>query len=72
MKRVKKVGLQKEYTRSPFANTTVRRLFALSFIQPTEVAGAVNLIEQEMPNSNVNVLERIQLLKTWTRFLTKC
>ena len=58
MRRVKKVGLQKEYTRLPFVNTTVRRLFALSFIQPTEVARGVYLIEQEISNSNVNVLER--------------
>ena len=72
MKRVKNVGLQKEYTRSPFVTTTVGRLFVMWFIQPSEVAWAVNLIEQEISNSNVNVLERIQILKTWTRFLTKC
>ena len=50
MRRVKKVGLQREYTRSPFVNMTVRRLFSLSFIQPTEVGMAVVLIEQEISN----------------------
>ena len=60
MRRVKNVGLQKEYTRSLFVTTTVGRLFVLSFIRLLEVAWAVDLIEQEISNSNVNVLERIQ------------
>ena len=49
MRRIKNVCLQKEYTRSPFVNTTVRRLCAVVFL-PTEVAEAVDLIEQEMSN----------------------
>ena len=48
MRRVKKVGLQKEYTTSSFVNTVVRRLFVLSFIPPIEVPQAVNLIEREI------------------------
>ena len=48
MRRVKKVGLQREYASVPFVNTTVRRLFALSFVKPAEVPDAVGAIEAEM------------------------
>ena len=73
MRRVENVGLQREYTRSPFVNMTVRRLFALSFIRPVEVSQAVDSIEREISNSESGgVRMKLDTLmcyfkKTWLR-----
>ena len=51
MKRVKKVGLQSSYANVPVVNKTVRRLFALAFVQAWEVEEAVQLIEDDAADS---------------------
>ena len=73
MRRVKRVGLQREYASVPFVNVTVRRLFALAFVPEAEVAAAVDMIDDEISEcGNGHVAGKLNELmiyfkKTWLR-----
>lgn len=71
MRRVKRVGLQREYASVPFVNVTVRRLFALAFVPEAEVAAAIDMIDDEISEcGNETVAAKMNELmnyfkKTW-------
>ena len=73
MRRVKRVGLQREYASAPFVDVAVRRLFALAFVPEAEVAAAVDMIDDEISEcGNETVAAKMNELmnyfkKTWLR-----